>query len=42
MAAQEAGSDAWVDGVVAQAGVVVGNEVDDLVAEPPELVSVEQ
>jgi hypothetical protein len=31
-----------VHGVVAHAGVVVGDEVDDLVALPPELVGVEQ
>jgi len=31
-----------VHGVVAHAGVVIGDEVDDLVALPPELVRVEE
>ena len=40
--AQEARVDAGVHGVVVHAAVVVGAEVDDLVALPAELVCVEQ
>jgi len=42
LVAQEARVDAGVHGVVVHAGVVVGDEVDDLVALPAELVGVEQ
>jgi hypothetical protein len=42
LAAQEAEVDTGVHGVVSHAGVVVGDEVDDLVALPPELVRIEQ